>query len=88
MHKYFFEFVGTLIFTYVVLATGNPLAMGASYALIKLLTQNLTQGYLNPAVTIALASAGMIPTSDVIFYCVSQVFGALVALELFRRYKM
>lgn len=88
MHKYFFEFIGTLTFTYVVLATGNPLAIGASYALIQLLTQNLTQGYLNPAITIALASVGMIPTADVIFYCVSQVLGALVAVELFRRYKM
>jgi glycerol uptake facilitator-like aquaporin len=88
MNQYFVEFIGTLIFTYVVLATGNPLAIGATFALIKLLTQNLTAGYLNPAITITLASAGMIPTTDVLVYCLVQVFGALVALEIFKRYKM
>jgi glycerol uptake facilitator-like aquaporin len=87
MHHYFFEFLGTLIFTYVILATGNPLAIGATFALIKLLTQNMTAGYLNPAVTIALASTGVISSTEVIFYCLSQVFGALVALEIYKRYQ-
>jgi glycerol uptake facilitator-like aquaporin len=88
MNQYFVEFIGTMIFTYVILATGNPLAIGATFALIKLLTQNLTAGYLNPAITITLASAGVIPTTDILFYCVVQVFGALVALEIFKRYKI
>jgi glycerol uptake facilitator-like aquaporin len=88
MYQYFVEFLGTLIFTYVILATGNPLAIGASFALIKLLTLNLTAGYLNPAVTIALASAGVISSTEVFFYCLVQVFGALVALEIYKRYKM
>jgi glycerol uptake facilitator-like aquaporin len=87
MYPYFVEFLGTLIFTYVILATGNPLAIGATYALIKLLTHDLTAGYLNPAVTIALASAGTISSTEVIFYCLVQVFGALVALELYKRFK-
>jgi glycerol uptake facilitator-like aquaporin len=88
MYSYFTEFLGTLIFTYVILATGNPLAIGATYALIKLMTLNLTPGYMNPAITIALASAGVIASNEVIFYCLVQVFGALVALEVYRRYKM
>jgi glycerol uptake facilitator-like aquaporin len=88
MYQYFFEFLGTLIFTYVILATGNPLAIGATFALIKLLTLNLTAGYLNPAITITLASAGIISSTEVIFYCLVQVFGALVALEIYKRYQL
>jgi glycerol uptake facilitator-like aquaporin len=88
MYHYLFEFLGTLIFTYVILATANPLAIGATFALIKLLTLNLTPGYLNPAITITLASAGVISSTDVLFFCVVQVFGGLVALELFKRYKL
>jgi len=88
MYQYFFEFLGTLIFTYVILATANPLAIGATFALIKLLTQDLTPGYLNPAITITLASTGVIASTEVIFYCLVQVFGALVALEIFKRYRV
>jgi glycerol uptake facilitator-like aquaporin len=77
--------LSTILFTYVILATSNPLAVGATLALIKLLTQNLTAGYLNPAVTIMLASMGSISSTDVIFYCIVQIFGALVALELYKR---
>ena len=33
MYNYFVEFVGTIFFVYVILATGNPLAIGAALAL-------------------------------------------------------
>ncbi len=88
MYPYVFEFLGTLLFTYIVLATANPLAIGAAFALIKLLTKELTPGYLNPAITIALASSGVIASTEVIFFCIVQVLGALVALELYKRYKL
>jgi glycerol uptake facilitator-like aquaporin len=64
------------------------LAIGATFALIKLLTQNLTAGYMNPAITIVLASMGAIPSNQILFYCLVQVFGALVALEIYKKYKL
>lgn len=88
MYKYLAEFAGTLFFVYVILATQNPLAIGASLALVILLTTGVSGGHINPAVTIALASYGQIDTSEIIPYVLSQVFGALVALEIFRRYKL
>lgn len=88
MYKYLAEFAGTLFFVYIILATGNPLAMGAALALVILLTINVSGGHINPAVTIALASKGDIPTNEIIPYILSQTFGALVALEIFRRYKV
>lgn len=87
MYKYLVEFLGTTFFVYIILATGNPLAIGAALALVILLTMNISSGYINPAVSIVMASAGKIPTTDLIPYIVAQVFGALIALEIYKRYK-
>ena len=87
MYNYLVEFIGTLFFVYIILTTGNPLAIGAALALLILLSLNVSGGYFNPAVTIAMVSAGTIQTQDLVPYCLAQVFGALVALEIYKRYK-
>ena len=88
MYIYLVEFLGTLFFIYVILATGNPLAIGAALAVTILLTSKISGGHINPAVTIAMAAAGKLPSVDVIPYCLSQIFGGLVALELYKRLKL
>jgi glycerol uptake facilitator-like aquaporin len=88
MYNYLVEFLGALFFIYVILATGNPLAIGAALALTILLTASISGGHINPAVTIAMAAAGKLPSVEVIPYCLSQIFGGLVALEIYKRYKM
>jgi len=88
MYNYLVEFFGAAFFIYVILATGNPLAIGAALALVILLTSGISGGYINPAVSIVMASAGKLPTSELIPYCLAQVFGGLVALELYKRYKL
>lgn len=88
MYNYLVEFLGTLFFIYVILATGNPLAIGAALAVTILLTSKISGGHINPAVTIAMAAAGKLPSVDVIPYCLSQIFGGLVALELYKRLKL
>jgi len=88
MYNYLVEFLGTAFFVYVILATGNPLAIGAALALSMLLTLNISGGHINPAVTIVMASAGKLPTVDIIPYCLAQIFGGLTALELYKRYKI
>ena len=85
LNSYLAEFFASLIFVYVILVTGNPLAIGATLALIVLFTSNISGGYVNPAVSIVMASAGNISTNDLIFYCLAQIFGALTALELYKR---
>lgn len=87
MYNYLAEFVGSLFFIYIILATGNPIAIGAALALVILATSNLSGGHINPAVTIVMASLGKITTEDIVPYVLAQVFGGLVALELFKRYK-
>ena len=88
MYNYIVEFLGTIFFVYVILATGNPLAIGAALAVTILLTSKISGGHINPAVTIAMAAAGKLPSVDVIPYCLSQIFGGLVALEVYKRFKL
>jgi aquaporin Z len=88
MYKYLAEFFGTLTFVYIILATGNPLAIGATLSLVLLFTHNISNGGLNPAVTIVMASAGQIDSRELVPYCLAQIFGGLTALELYKRYQL
>jgi len=85
MQKYIVEFFGTTLFVYVILATGNALAIGATLALLILLMGNISGGHVNPAASIAMAAAGKLPTTDLVPYCIAQILGALVALEIYKR---
>jgi aquaporin Z len=82
MNKYLVEFLGTLFLMFVILATGNYLAIGAALAVAVLLGGAISGGAFNPAVAIGLMYTGKIPRSDLIPYIVAQVAGALVAVEL------
>ena len=85
MQKYIVEFFGTILFVYVILATGNALAIGATLALLILLMGGISGGHVNPAVSIAMTAAGKLPTTDLVPYCIAQILGALVALEIYKR---
>jgi glycerol uptake facilitator-like aquaporin len=86
MYQYLAEFFGTLFFVYIILATGNPIAIGAALALSILLTSKISGGHINPAVTITMAAAGKMNNNETVPYIIAQVFGGLVALQLFNRY--
>jgi len=88
MQKYLAEFLGTLFFVYVILATGNPLAIGAALALVILLTSRISGGHINPAVSIVMASGGKISPTELMPYIVAQILGGLVALEIFKKWKI
>jgi glycerol uptake facilitator-like aquaporin len=85
--KYLVEFTGTLLFVYVVLTTQNPIAIGAVLALILLLSTKISIGYMNPAITIVMSSLGKIHPSEVLPYCLAQVLGGLVAIEIYKKCK-
>jgi glycerol uptake facilitator-like aquaporin len=88
LQKYLVEFIGSLLFIYVILATNNPLAIGATLSLVILLTSKISGGYLNPAVTIAEASLGRLQMNEVLPYCLAQIIGGLAAFEIYKRVKI
>ena len=88
MQKYITEFVGTMFFVYVILTTGNPVAIGAALALVIFVAAKRSGGHVNPAVSVVMASTGRLPMNDLVPYLLAQVFGGLAAVELHKRVKM
>jgi len=88
MQKYFVEFIGTLFFLYVILATGHPLAIAAALAIAIMVGGKISGGHFNPAVCVMLASKGDLKMSDLLPYIIAQIAGGLAALELYKRVKL
>jgi aquaporin Z len=82
MNNYIVEFLGTLFLVFVILATGNYLAIGAALAVAVLLGGAISGGAFNPAVAIVLFVSGKISSKDIIPYIVAEVAGALAAFQL------
>ena len=92
---YFAEFLGTFVFVFVVngavivnylygdiKTVGLALTIGFSYAVLLFATAYRSQGYLNPAVTIALWLVKRISAVDTFFYIVMQVLASFAAAGL------
>lgn len=88
MNNYLVEFLGTLFFLYVILATGNALAIGSALALAVLVGGPISGGMFNPAVSIMMVAAGKLPKNELIPYILAQIAGGLAALELYKRVKL
>jgi aquaporin Z len=82
MKKYLAEFMGTMFLMFIILATGNWMAIGAALALCALFLGPISGGAFNPAVTIGMMTTGKLPRGDVIPYIVAQVAGVLVAVQV------
>ena len=82
MQKYLVEFAGTMFLMFIILATGNWMAIGAALAIGALLGGPISGGAFNPAVAIALMTSGKLARSDVIPYIIAEIAGALAAVQL------
>jgi aquaporin Z len=85
MNKYVAEFLGTLFFVYIFISVGNPLAIAAALLVSLAAIGPISGGYLNPAVSVMMVSAGKLPSSELMPYVLSQVAGGLAAFELHKR---
>jgi glycerol uptake facilitator-like aquaporin len=88
LQKYLAEFIGTLVFVSVILVTGNPWAIGAALALVIFLTASISGGHMNPAVSLVMGASGTLSTTDVIPYIVAQISGGLLALAIYKKWKI
>jgi aquaporin Z len=84
MLKYLVEFLGTLIFLYVIIATnGNPYAVGLILTTVILIGGNISGGNFNPAVSVMMVLANKLKITELIPYVLSQVLGALCAFKIY-----
>lgn len=86
MNKYLVEFLGTMMLTFVIFATGNWLAIGAALGIAVLLGGAISGGAFNPAVAIALYAANKLPNNDVLPYIIAETLGGLVAFTVYNKY--
>jgi aquaporin Z len=88
MQKYLVEFLGTLFFLYVIMATGDAFAIGAALIIAIMIGGPISGGNFNPAVSVMMFNAGKLPKKDLIPYVVAQIAGGLAAYQLYLRVKM
>lgn len=88
MQKYLVEFLGTLFFLYVIMATGDAFAIGAALVIAIMIGGPISGGNFNPAVSVMMFNAGKLSKKDLIPYIVAQVAGGLAAYQLYLRVKM
>ena len=87
MNKLLAEFLGTMFFLYVILATGDAVAIGLALMAATFILGKKSGGHFNPAVSVMMAVAGKLSMKDLAPYVVAQVAGGLAALELYKRVK-
>tara|TARA_Y100000816_G_C25940955_1_gene490772 strand:- start:484 stop:750 length:267 start_codon:yes stop_codon:yes gene_type:complete len=88
MNKYIVEFLGTLFFVFIIASVGNPLAIGSALAIVIILGGYISGGHFNPAVSVAMAYIGKLNKNDLVPYILSQIAGAMVAVEINKRIKV
>lgn len=88
MNAYLFEYLATTAFAYVIIATGgNVYAASAIFAILILIGSHISGTLLNPAMALAMFSAGKLAAKDVLPYIGAEIAGALTAVELYKRLK-
>ena len=87
MNKYLVEFLGTMLFLYVILATGSPIPIGLALMAVIVLGGKISGGHYNPAVSTMMAIGGKMRMNDLAPYILAQVAGGIAALELHKRVK-
>lgn len=84
LNKCIIEFIGTFIFLYVIIATGNPYAIGLILTCVILVGGKISGGNFNPAVSVMMVLANKLKLNEMVFYIFSQLMGALFAFQLYK----
>ena len=84
MMKYLTEFLGTLVFLFVICRFPNPYAIAGALLAVILVGGKVSGGHFNPAVSVMKYVDGAIKSKDLMFYVAAQVLGGLVALKIFQ----
>jgi len=81
------EFLGTFIFLSVIVATGNPWAIGATLAVLAFLGGAISGGHFNPAVTIMTLYNRGIAADNAGAYIVAQIAAGVLAVTVYNQLK-
>lgn len=82
--SYASEFIGTLLLTFTIFATGHALPIGIALIIGILFCGQISGAHFNPAVTVVQYMNKSFPLKEVFPYVMSQITGAVVGLELYK----
>jgi aquaporin Z len=79
------EFLGTFLLVLSVLASGgNAYVIGATLAVIVLLTGKLSGAHVNPAISLTMYVKGGLSAKELGLYMASQFLGGVASLYAYR----
>ena len=78
---YLVEFIGTFIFMYVIITTGEAIPIGLTLAAMVYFGGKISGGAFNPAVTIMLFLKKSINHVSLIIYLIVQFLAAFLAYQ-------
>lgn len=81
------EYLGTFIFVYVILLSGNPFIIVLTLLIVILLASSISGGHINPAVSTAMVINGSITLENYIGYISVQLLGAVTAYFIYKNIK-
>ena len=86
--SYVAEYIGAFFFILSIFASGgNPLIIGAALTLVIFLVSNISGGYVNPAVSLAMYMNGSLTPKDLFSYVFAQLLGGASAYYAYKMVK-
>lgn len=78
------EFIGSIFFIFVIIATGQAIPIGLALMLCILIGGNISGGHFNPAVTITMALNNKIAPRQALWYIIAQILGGISGMLLYK----
>ena len=82
LNKYLVEFLGSVFFLYVIIATGNAIAIGAALAIAIMLGGHISGGHFNPAVTLWAFLSNKVSPNRAMMHVAAQFLAAVAIFAL------
>jgi len=87
INVYLAEALGSFVFFSIVLSKPDPIMISVALLVGILISSIASQSHLNPAITAMSYMQGKVNEKEAAGYVLSQLVGALVAVQWFRMYK-
>jgi aquaporin Z len=81
------EFIGTFLFLFVIVLTGNPVVIGGALAFLIYLALNISGGHFNPAVTLMTLFNNGIALDNASGYIIAQITAGILAVSAYNYMK-
>ena len=80
------ELLGTFILVLSILATANPLYIGAAFLAAITIISKISGGHINPVVSLAMYLNGTLSMNQLLTYIPAQILGAILAFFAYKKY--